>query len=63
MEIDLYTHCYAHVLNLVIVDTMSNNRIARDLFGTLQNLYVFIATCTKRHAVYLKHQRELNAAV
>ena len=59
----LYTHCYAHVLNLVIVDTMSNNRIARDLFGTLQNLYVFIATCTKRHAVYLKHQRELNAAV
>ena len=59
----LYTHCYAHVLNLVIVDTMSNSRIARDFFGTLQNLYVFIATCTKRHAVYLKHQRELNAAV
>ena len=59
----LYTHCYAHVLNLVIVDTMSNNRIARDFFGTQQNLYVFIAICTKRHAVYLKHQRELNAAV
>ena len=46
----LYTHCYAHVLNLVIVDTMSNNRIARDFFGTQQNLYVFIAICTKRHA-------------
>ena len=38
----IYTHCYAHVLNLVIVDTMSNNSIARDFFGTLQNLYVFI---------------------
>ena len=31
----IYTHCYAHVLNLVIVDTMSNNSIARDFFGTL----------------------------
>jgi transcriptional antiterminator Rof (Rho-off) len=58
----IYTHCYAHVLNLVIVDTMSNNSIARDFFGTLQNLYVFIETCTKRHAVYLKHQRKLNAS-
>ena len=25
----LFTHCYAHVLNLVIVDTMNNNRIAK----------------------------------
>ena len=58
----IYTHCYADVLNLVIVDTMSNNSIARDFFGTLQNLYVFIETCTKRHAMYLKHQRELNAS-
>ena len=58
----IYTHCYAHVLNLVIVDTMSNNSIARDFFGTLQNLYVFVETCPKRHAVYLKHQRDLNAS-
>jgi hypothetical protein len=59
----LYTHCYAHVLNLVIVDTMTNNTVAKDFFGTLQNLYVFIESCPKRHAVYLKHQREFNAAV
>ncbi len=26
----LFTHCYAHVLNLVIVDTMNTNRIAKD---------------------------------
>ena len=58
----IYTHCYAHVLNLVIVDTMSNNNVARDFFGTLQNLYVFVETCPKRHAVYLKHQRHLNAS-
>ncbi len=57
----LYTHCYAHVLNLVIVDTMSKNKIARDFFGTLQNLYVFIQSCPKRHSVYVKNQRKINA--
>ena len=58
----LFTHCYAHVLNLVIVDTMNKNRIAKDFFGTLQNLYVFIETCPKRHAVYLEQQRKVNLA-
>ena len=60
----LFTHCscYAHVLNLVIVDTMNNNRIANDFFGTLQNLCVFIETCPKRHAVYLEQQRKVNLA-
>ena len=58
----LFTHCYAHVLNLVIVDTMNNNRTAKDFFGTLQNLYVFIETCPKRHAVYLEQQRKVNLA-
>lgn len=58
----LYTHCYAHVLNLVIVDSMTNNRVARDFFGTLQNLYVFIENCTKRHAIFVKFQEQLNAS-
>jgi ribosomal protein L31 len=57
-----FTHCYGHVLNLVIVDTMNNNPIAKDFFGTLQNLYVFIETCSKRHAVYLDQQRKVNQA-
>jgi ribosomal protein L31 len=38
------------------VDTMTKNKTARDFFGTLQNLYVFIETCTKRHALYTKNQ-------
>ena len=41
---------------------MNNNRIAKDFFGTLQNMYVFIETCPKRHAVYLKRQRKVNLA-
>ena len=58
----LYTHCYAHVLNLVIVDSMTNNRVARDFFGTLQNLYVYIETCTKRHAMFCKFQELSNVS-
>ena len=57
----LFVHCYAHVLNLVIVDAMTSNTTARDFFGTLQNLYVFIQTCTKRHAVYTQQQAEIHA--
>ena len=30
----LFVHCYAHVLNLVIVDAMTSNTTARDFFGT-----------------------------
>ena len=56
----LYTHCYAHVLNLDIVDSMTKNEIARDFFGTLQNLYLLIETCTKRHAIFCKFQAQLN---
>ena len=57
----LFVHCYAHVLNLVIVDAMTSNTTARDFFGTLQNLYVFIQTCTKRHAIYSEQQAEIHA--
>ena len=55
----LFVHCYAHILNLVIVDAMSANRMARDFFGIMQNFYVFIGNCSKRHAVYKEKQLEL----
>ena len=40
---------------------MTSNASARDFFGTLQNLYVFIQTCTKRHAIYTDQQTEIHA--
>ena len=52
----IFVHCYAHILNLVIVDAMSANRIARNFFGTMQNLYVFIGNSSKRHAVHKEKQ-------
>lgn len=48
-----YIHCYAHVLNLVNCDTMKNNRLADNIFGTLQKLYAFIEGSPKRHHVYI----------
>ena len=41
---------------------MTSNTTARDFIGTLQNLYVFIQTCTKRHAVYTQQQAEIHAS-
>ena len=38
----IYIHCYAHSLNLVVSNTMQNNRMAADVFGILQKLYAFI---------------------
>ena len=59
----LFVHCYAHILNLVIVDTMTSKATARDFLGTMQNLYVFIQTCTKRHAIYTEQQAKIHNTV
>ena len=37
----IYTHCYAQVLNLVIVDTMSNNSIARFLWNVAKSVPIY----------------------
>src|SRR6218665_4085355 len=36
-------HCYAHRLNLVIVDTCKADRHAADYFAVLQKLYIFVS--------------------
>ena len=38
----VYIHCYAHCLNLVLVDTVKRNQNARNFFGVLQSLYCFV---------------------
>lgn len=47
-----FVHCFAHRLNLVIVDTCSKNRFVRNFFGVVESLYVFIEGSTKRHAKF-----------
>jgi len=37
-----YVHCYAHCLNLVLIDSIGHkNRVLFDFFGTVQLIYAF----------------------
>ena len=46
----IYTHCYAHCTNLVLVEVTSSNQYSRIFFGVLQNLYTFLEASPHRHA-------------
>ena len=54
-----YIHCYAHNLNLALVDCVKNIQYASEFFALIQSLYVFIST-TKAHCVFLQKQRYLH---
>ena len=40
----LYVHCYAHRLNLVVVDTVKSLVSANDFFSLLQKLYILMSS-------------------
>ena len=46
----IYTHCYAHCTNLVLVEATFSNQYSRNFFGVLQNLYTFLEASPHRHA-------------
>ena len=54
-----YVHCYAHCLNLVLVDSTRNVSEASDFFALMETLYVFVST-SKAHTVYLEQQSQLH---
>ena len=54
----VYIHCYAHKLNLALVDCVKSNQFACDFFCLLEALYVFIST-SKVHTVFVVKQKEL----
>jgi len=39
----MYVHCYAHRLNLVVVDCCNSVKLAADFFKQLQRLYLFLS--------------------
>lgn len=55
----LYVHCYAHCLNLALVDTTRSITEASDFFALMETLYVFMSS-SKAHDVYLQKQNELH---
>lgn len=48
----IYVHCYGHLLNLAVQDTMTDTEVLRNALGTIQSLYNFIEASPKRHAVF-----------
>ena len=49
----VYVHCYAHCLNLVLVDTTKIVPEASGFFALMEALYVFMST-SKVHALYME---------
>ena len=48
-------HCYAHVLNLVLVDSVKSVQSASEFFILLEALYVFVST-SKAHVIFEEKQ-------
>ena len=53
-----YVHCYAHCLNLVLVDSTKSVSEASDFFSLMETLYTFLSRSVT-HAVFLRKQSEL----
>lgn len=56
----VYVHCWAHRLNLVLVNACSDAPYVLDFFSTLQSLYSFFSVSTLCHSKYLDKQKELH---
>ena len=54
----IYVHCYAHRLNLVVIDSCKAVKYAADFFAQLQRLYVFMSGSFV-HPKWLILQQEL----
>ena len=54
----IYIHCYAHILNLVLVDSCKSVTAASDFFALIE-LHVFM-TASKAHVVFTEKQKLLH---
>ncbi|KAL4132621.1 hypothetical protein QTP88_009743 [Uroleucon formosanum] len=48
----IYTHCMAHVLNLVITDSSENCLITKNLYGLVEETAVFLSNSHKRMNIW-----------
>lgn len=57
----LFTHCYSHSLNRALINSLCNkeNRFARDFFGIVEQLFVFVEGSALRHTFFLECQKEI----
>ena len=57
----LFTHCYSHSLNRVLVNSVCNHRNieASKFFGIVELVYTFIEGSAQRHGYFIERQREI----
>lgn len=55
----VYVWCFAHILNLVIIDTLDSTTDTKNFFGHLQSLVAFMRA-RKRTALFKECQKRLN---
>ena len=57
----LFTHCYSHSLNRVLVNSVCNrsNIEASKFFGIVELVYTFIEDNAQRHGYFIERQREI----
>jgi len=48
----IYVHCYAHILNLCLVDLTKQVKQVRNMFGVLNTLHNFIGASSKRFSIF-----------
>ena len=56
----VYVHCYGHLLNLALQDTMSEVEPLRNALGTIQSLYNLLEASAKRHTMFRDIEVELD---
>ena len=56
----VYVHCYGHLLNLALQDTMSEVEPLRNALGTIQSLYNLLEASSKRHTMFRDIEVELD---
>ena len=58
-----YVHCYAHTVNLVLVDTCFSVEAAGNCIGLLQAIHNFVTVSSVRHDKFVQVQKEQNEQV
>ena len=51
-ECSIYIHCYGHLLNLALQDTMKEVEPLCNALGNIQYLYNFLEASPKRHTLF-----------
>ena len=59
----VYVHCYAHRLNLVVVNTASSISKVSEFFGVMEAVYRFITASTLRHDKFIDAQKDKDLKV